>query len=89
MPKLSIDNRSVEVPEGADLIETPFGGSVWKMLVNVGDEVAAGDAIAIIEAMKMECRVDSPGAGTVAALYAKERQSVQPGEPILALTRHG
>jgi urea carboxylase len=82
-------SAAVEVPEGADLIETPFGGSVWKMLVNVGDEVAAGDAIAIIEAMKMECRVDSPGAGTVAALYAKERQSVQPGEPILALTRHG
>jgi len=81
-------SAAVEVPEGADLIETPFGGSVWKMLVNVGDEVAAGDAIAIIEAMKMECRVDSPGAGTVAALYAKERQSVQPGEPILALTRH-
>ena len=83
------ESAAVEVPEGADLIETPFGGSVWKMLVNVGDEVAAGDAIAIIEAMKMECRVDSPGAGTVAALYAKERQSVQPGEPILALTRHG
>ncbi|MDM7966581.1 urea carboxylase [Blastomonas fulva] len=79
---------AVEVPEGADVIEAPFGGSVWKMLVAVGDTVEAGDAIAIIEAMKMECRVDSPGAGTISALYAHERQSVQPGAPILALTRH-
>lgn len=79
---------AVEVPEGADVIEAPFGGSVWKMLVAVGDTVEAGDAIAIIEAMKMECRVDSPGAGTISALYAQERQSVQPGAPILALTRH-
>ena len=79
---------AVEVPEGADVIEAPFGGSVWKMLVAVGDEVEAGETIAIIEAMKMECRVESPGAGTVSALYAQERQSVQPGAPMLALTRH-
>lgn len=84
----TVEAGAVEVPDGADVIEAPFGGSVWKMLVAVGDEVEAGDAIAIIEAMKMECRVDSPGAGTISALYAQERQSVQPGAPILALTRH-
>ncbi len=86
--EVAVAAEQVEVPEGADLVETPFGGSVWKMLVAVGDEVEAGDAIAIIEAMKMECRVDSPGAGTISALYARERQSILPGEPILALTRH-
>ena len=86
--EVTVAAEEVEVPEGADLVETPFGGSVWKMLVSVGDEVQAGDAIAIIEAMKMECRVDSPGRGTISALYARERQSIQPGEPILALTRH-
>ena len=79
---------AVEVPEGADLVEAPFGGSVWKMLVSVGDTVEAGETIAIIEAMKMECRVESPGSGTVTALYAQERQAVQPGAPMLALTRH-
>jgi urea carboxylase len=86
--EVAVAAEQVEVPEGADLVETPFGGSVWKMLVAVGDEVEAGDAIAIIEAMKMECRVDSPGAGTISALYARERQAILPGEPILALTRH-
>ncbi len=83
-----VEAGAVELPEGADLVEAPFGGSVWKLLVSVGDEVQAGETIAIIEAMKMECRVESPGAGTVAALYTAERQALQPGSPMLALTRH-
>ena len=51
-----------------------------------GDTVEAGDTIAVIEAMKMECPVESPGAGTVAALYLEERQSLLPGAPMLALS---
>lgn len=75
----------IDVPEGADLVETPFGGSIWKLLVEVGDEVKAGDTIAVIEAMKMECAVQSPFTGTVAAIYVQERQALQPGAPVLAL----
>jgi urea carboxylase len=78
----------VDIPDGADLVEAPFGGSVWKMLVAVGDDVKAGDTIAVLEAMKMECAVSSPTAGTVAALYVRETQSLQPGAPMVALTRH-
>jgi urea carboxylase len=79
---------AIDVPEGADLIEAPFGGSVWKLLVATGDKVNAGDTIAVIEAMKMECPLESPGTGTIAALYMQERQSLQPGTPLLALRRH-
>ena len=79
---------AIEVPEGADVIEAPFGGSVWKLLVAPGDTVKAGDVIAVIEAMKMECPLESPASGTIAALYMQERQSVQPGTPMLALRPH-
>ncbi|SFG36271.1 urea carboxylase [Novosphingobium sp. CF614] len=79
---------AIEVPDGADLIEAPFGGSVWKLLVAPGDKVKTGDIIAVIEAMKMECPLESPGSGTIAALYMQERQSLQPGAPMLALRRH-
>ena len=79
---------AVDVPDGADLVEAPFGGSVWKLLVAEGDEVKAGDTIAVLEAMKMECAVESPGSGVVAALYMQEKQALQPGAPMLALRRH-
>jgi urea carboxylase len=75
----------VALPEGAALVEAPFGGSVWKLMKAPGDTVAAGETIAIIEAMKTEMPVESPGAGVVAALYVSERQSVAPGAPMLAL----
>jgi urea carboxylase len=78
---------AVEVPEGADLIEAPFGGSVWKLLVGPGDSVTEGEVIAVIEAMKMECPFEAPASGTVAAVYIAESQSLHPGAPMLALRR--
>lgn len=78
---------AIALPEGAELVESPFGGSVWKLLKAPGDKVAAGETIAVMEAMKMEFPLASPAAGTVAALYVAERQSVTPGAPMLALIR--
>ena len=78
---------AIALPEGAELVEAPFGGSVWKLMKAPGDEVAAGEIIAVMEAMKTEFPVASPAAGTVVALYVAERQSVTPGAPMLALVR--
>lgn len=78
---------AIAVPEGADLIEAPFGGSVWKLLVAPGDVVSEGDVIAVIEAMKMECPFEVPASGTVEAVYIAENQSLAPGAPMLALRK--
>jgi urea carboxylase len=77
----------IEVPEGAELVEAPFGGSVWKLLVAPGDTVAEGEVIAVIEAMKMECPFEAPASGTVEAVYIAESQALSPGAPMLALRR--
>lgn len=81
------DAAAIEVPEGADLIEAPFGGSLWKLLVGPGDSVTEGEVIAVIEAMKMECPFEAPATGTVEAVYIAQGQSVSPGAPMLALRR--
>jgi len=75
----------IEIPAGAELVEAPLGGSVWKMLVRPGDRVEKGAVIAVIEAMKTECDVASPEAGTVRAVYAAERQAIAAGAPMIAL----
>jgi acetyl-CoA carboxylase biotin carboxyl carrier protein len=61
-------------------------GTVWKINVKVGDAVAEGETIAILESMKMEMPVESPAAGTVSAVLAKEGTSIEEGAPLVELT---
>jgi urea carboxylase len=81
------EGEAVAIPEGSELVEAPFGGSVWKLLVAPGDDVSEGEIIAVIEAMKMECPLVAPANGTIAALYIAEHQTLQPGAPMMALRR--
>lgn len=57
-------------------VESEVTGSVWKIEVDVGDEVEAGDVILILESMKMEIPVESPRSGRVARILVKEEESV-------------
>jgi urea carboxylase len=75
----------VAVPDGAEVVEAPLGGNVWRIHVRPGDHVEKGSIIAAIEAMKTECGVPSPSAGIVRAVYIQERQSIAPGMPLIAL----
>ena len=75
----------IDLPDGCELVEAPFGGSLWKLLVSEGAIVTAGDTIAIIEAMKMESPVTSPVSGIVRRIYAQERQPLAPGGAMLAV----
>jgi urea carboxylase len=67
------------------VVEAPFGGAIWKLLVKPGEPVEKGAAIAVIEAMKMESEVNSPAAGIVRRIYVQEKQAVNPGAPLLAI----
>ncbi len=78
---------AVELPEGTELIEAPFGGVVWKLLVAPGETVASSARLAVMEAMKMEFPLETPGPGTIEAVFVSERQSIQPGAPMFALRR--
>jgi urea carboxylase len=75
----------IDLPEGTETVEAPMAGSLWKWLVKEGDEIAAGDTIAIIEAMKMEAPVTSPLGGRVIRILVAERQTMRPGTPLLAI----
>ncbi|MDQ3878170.1 MAG: biotin/lipoyl-binding carrier protein [Actinomycetota bacterium] len=59
--------------------------NVWKVLVSTGDEVAAGDTICILESMKMEIPVETPGSGVVAEMNVVEGGVVQEGDVIAVI----
>ncbi|MBW4331824.1 urea carboxylase [Stakelama sp. CBK3Z-3] len=77
----------IALPDGAELVEAPFGGNVWKLLVEPGETVEADTGLAIVEAMKMEFPVTAPCAGTVEAVYVDERQAISPGAPMFAFRK--
>jgi len=56
--------------------------NVWRVVVSPGDAVAAGDALVILESMKMEIPVESPVAGTVRDVLVREGSVVQEGDVI-------
>ena len=70
---------SVEV-----LAQTP--GNVWKVVKNVGDSVAEGEVIMILEAMKMEIDIPSPQAGTIASLNVSANDTVQDGQLLATIS---
>ncbi|MFG2308508.1 acetyl/propionyl/methylcrotonyl-CoA carboxylase subunit alpha [Streptomyces sp. NPDC048566] len=53
---------------GADSLTAPMPGTVTVVKVSVGDEVAAGQSLLVVEAMKMEHVISAPHAGTVSEL---------------------
>jgi len=66
-------------------VKAHITGTVWKIEVKVGDTVAEGQTVVVLESMKMEMPVESPNAGTVSSVLVKEGDSVEEGAPLVEL----
>jgi len=66
-------------------IPAPLAGNIFKIMVSPGQQIASGDVIMILEAMKMETEVRAPSGGTVSAVLVKEGDAVQVGQTLLTL----
>ena len=58
-------------------VESEVTGNVWKILLEVGADVAEGDVIMILESMKMEIPVESPAAGKLVELIVSAEDQVE------------
>ena len=74
-------------PVAATPVAAPAGaaGKVFKVEASVGQKVEAGDAVVIIEAMKMEIPVVAPEAGTVASIDVAVGDAVESGAVLATL----
>jgi len=66
-------------------VDAHITGTVWKIEVDVGDEVEEGDVVAILESMKMEMPVESELSGTVVEILSEEGQPVNEGDALVRL----
>jgi acetyl-CoA carboxylase biotin carboxyl carrier protein len=69
----------------AEEVRAEMVANVWKVVVGVGDAVAAGEALVILDSMKMEIPVISEDGGTVARIAVSEGDVVQDGDLIAVL----
>jgi acetyl-CoA carboxylase biotin carboxyl carrier protein len=67
----------------ATRVNAHITGTVWKIEVKVGDAVAEGQTVVILESMKMEMPVESTVAGTVTAVLVKEGDPIQEGAGVV------
>ena len=77
-PKAAAGAGSIQVKAGA-------AGKVFKVVASVGQSVKAGDAVVIIEAMKMEIPVVAPEDGTVASIDVAVGDAIESGAVIATL----
>lgn len=59
--------------------------NVWKIVAREGDQVGAGDVLAVLESMKMEIPVYAQAPGHVSKILVELGQIVQEGDPIMEI----
>ncbi len=71
--------------EGRQNIVAMMPGKVVRVLVGAGDEVAAGQGLVVVEAMKMQNEMKSPKGGRVIEIKTKPDATVAAGEVLLVI----
>jgi acetyl-CoA/propionyl-CoA carboxylase biotin carboxyl carrier protein len=70
---------------GSGSVAVPMQGTIVKMLVAVGDTVAEGQTVCVLEAMKMENNIAADKAGTVTEVKVEAGQSVGSGDVVVVI----
>jgi urea carboxylase len=77
--------EAAELPPGAEAVESHVPGSVWKLEVKAGERVKRGQALLIVESMKMEITVEAPSDGVIVEMLVAEGRAVAPGQRVAVL----
>jgi acetyl-CoA/propionyl-CoA carboxylase biotin carboxyl carrier protein len=84
-PQRAARKESKRKKHGSDTLASPMQGNVWKVPVKEGQEVAEGDIVTIIEAMKMENEITAHKSGVIAELPISEGDAVRSGDVLAVI----
>lgn len=73
------------VPGKAGDVVTTMPGNIVDILVDIGEQVAAGGDVLVTEAMKMETQIQAPISGTVTRIHVKKSDRVNPNEVLMEI----
>lgn len=83
--KAAVTSSGRPRPSHEGCVTTAMPGSIVEVKVKAGDKVNAGDAVLVIEAMKMENEIQAPKSGIVVAVHVKKGDTVTPDESLLEI----
>lgn len=63
-------------------VKSEMSGTVFELPTEEGDEVSAGEAVVVLEAMKMEVDVEAPVDGTISEISVEEEDFVEEEEVV-------
>jgi len=66
-------------------VKSQISGTVWQVLVEVGQQVSEEEDLLILESMKMEIPVSAPRDGVVKEILVSPSQTIQDGQVLLRL----
>ena len=79
------DSLNTENQDGS-IVRAEMAGTVVRILKKEGQDVRSGEAVLILEAMKMENEISSPSDGKIARVFVGEGMRVQIGDPLFSLS---
>ncbi|MEO6082435.1 MAG: urea carboxylase [Umezawaea sp.] len=77
--------KEISIPPGGSLVEAPLSASVWQIDARPGDAVVAGQALMLLEAMKLEVVVRAPVDGVVADVLVTPGQHLTAGQALVVI----
>jgi len=83
MPEVEVQERAV--PEGCEAVLAPMAASVYKVAVEAGQQVKPGQALVVLDAMKIELEIAAPKSGVVQEVLCKAGQLVEAGQQLAIL----
>ncbi|KAJ3360623.1 hypothetical protein GGF32_008239 [Allomyces javanicus] len=84
-PAHASNAKQVEVPPGGTAVQAGFASRTWKVLVEVGQVVAEGVPVVMVEAMKAELPVPAPCCGVVVEVLCAPGQVLDPSDVVVVL----
>jgi len=82
---MTIEEAEPEPVDVEGAVKSTMQGMVVKLKVSEGDQVNAGDVVAVVEAMKMENDIQTPHGGVVEKIYTAEGEKVETGDIIMVI----
>lgn len=80
------ETEDAEIPEGHhEGVHSAINGSIWKLLVEPGQEVKEDEPLLILEAMKMEFTIISEFSGVVSAIQCRPGKQVSAGDLLMTI----